>query len=358
MIIKNAATKNGIVDISTDNGIISYVGNISADGDIDVGGRIVIPGFVDTHIHGYGGYDAMRGEIGEMSVLLAREGTTCFLPTTMTDSFENLAAATDAAFRCDGAVAAGFHLEGPYISENRSGAQNKAYIRSPDISELSRLKNIKKITVAPELEGMTELIQDAGCVVSIGHTDCTYEQAIEAIEAGASCLTHTYNAMPPLLHRAPGPIGAALERGIYAELICDGIHVSRAAVTALYRMLGADRLMLVSDAISCAGMPDGKYTSGGLDVIVKDGTATLYDGTIAGGCRPLIRGVKKAVEYGIDFWDAVKMASETPARSLGLNKGRLEVGYDADIVVLNADLSVYATIVDGRLVYLIEQTEK
>lgn len=350
MIIKNARIKNGITDILIEDGIIAFVGKVNADGDIDAKGRLVIPGLVDTHIHGWRGHDVMNGELCEMSRLLAREGTTCFLPTTMTDSVDSLESITSRPLDTDGAVAAGFHLEGPYISRKRKGAQNEAYIKPPVASELASMKNVKKITVAPELEGMPDFIRGADCLISIGHTDCTYEQAAEAIKAGASCLTHTFNAMPPFHHRETGPIGAALELGAYAELICDGVHVSRAGVIALYRMFGADRLQLVSDAISCAGMPDGKYSSGGLSVCLKDGVATLSDGTLAGGSHSLLYCVKTAVGYGIDFWDAVKMASETPARSLGLNKGRVEAGYDADIVVLNDDMSVFASIVGGKII--------
>ena len=197
---------------------------------------------------------------------------------------------------------------------------------------------------------MEQFIKEAGCVVSIGHTDCNYEQAITAINAGADCLTHTFNAMPPMLHRAPGPIGAAVEKGIYAELICDGRHVSKAAVVALYKMFGADRLILISDTIRPAGCPDGVYDSGGLEVFMKDGIAALKDGTLAGGSQPLLYGVKKAVEFGIDFYEAVKMATETPARSLGLNKGRIEPGFDADLLILESDMTVCKTVIGGRVI--------
>jgi len=350
MIIKNARTQKGVTDIVIEDGMIAYVGSVEFEGDIDAGGRIVIPGLVDTHIHGFGGYEVNSAQISEMSRILARNGTTSFLATAMTDDPDRISDICSRGYKCDGAELIGFQHEGPYISKKRKGAQNEKYIKEPDHEELSRFCNVKKITVAPELEGMAIFISKAGCAVSIGHTDCTYEQAIAAIDAGASCLTHTFNAMPPLLHRSPGPIAAALERGIFAELICDGVHVSPPAVKALYKMFGSDRLMLVSDALSCAGMPDGEYSSGGLAVFVKDGIATLADGTLAGGSHSLLDCVKTAASFGIDFWDAVKMATETPARSLGLNKGKLEAGYDADLVILDGDMNVFASVVSGKIV--------
>ena len=350
MLIRNAKLKHGVFDILISDGVIKEIGHIGGTGDIDAAGKTVIPGLVDTHLHGFSGLDVADCRLREMSMALAKAGTTCWLPTAMTDSVENLEKITSQALPDEGAVVAGFHLEGPYISKNRKGAQNEAYIKTPDIEEFKRFKNVKKITVAPEVDGMEQFIKEAGCVVSIGHTDCNYEQAITAINAGADCLTHTFNAMPPMLHRAPGPIGAAVEKGIYAELICDGRHVSKAAVVALYKMFGADRLILISDTIRPAGCPDGVYDSGGLEVFMKDGIAALKDGTLAGGSQPLLYGVKKAVEFGIDFYEAVKMATETPARSLGLNKGRIEPGFDADLLILESDMTVCKTVIGGRVI--------
>lgn len=347
MIIKNALLKNGICDIYIKDGKISEK---SDDGIIiDANGKRVIAGLIDCHLHGFYGLDVSDLKLNEMSIALAKAGTTCWLPTTMTDSIENLQKITSAPIDTDGAVIAGFHLEGPYISKKRKGAQNEDFIKKPDIKEFKSFKNVLKVTVAPEVDGMEEFIRKSDCLVSIGHTDCDYDTALKAIEAGANCLTHTFNAMPPMLHRASGPIGAALEKEIYAEVICDGNHVSKAAILALYKMFGSDRLILISDTIRPAGCPDGEYNSGGLKVIMKNGVATLEDGTLAGGSQPLLFGVKKAVEFGIDFYEAVKMATETPAKSLGLNKGKIEIGYDADLVILNDDFTVYKTIIGGKI---------
>ena len=351
MIIKNARLKNGIFDISIVDGVIDRIGSdLSGEDVIDAKGKCVIPGLIDVHLHGFGGNDVSDGKLKEMSIALATAGTTCWLPTTMTDSAENLERITNSELPTEGAVIAGFHLEGPFISPKKKGAQNEAFIQKADINVFRRFKNVKKITVAPEEDGCIEFIKQADVQVSLGHTDCTYEQAMEAIEAGANSLTHTFNTMPPMLHRAPGPIGAAAEKGIYAEVICDGNHVHKAAVLALYKMFGSDRLILISDTIRPAGCPDGKYDSGGLEVYMKDGVATLEGGVLAGGSQPLLFGVKKAVEFGIDFYEAVKMATETPATSLGLNKGRVEQGFDADLLILNPDLSINTVIIGGKVI--------
>ena len=250
-----------------------------------------------------------------------------------------------------GAEIPGFHLEGPYISKKRKGAQNAEFIRPPSLEEFSRFSNVKMITLAPEAPGCPEFIRAVSgkTVVSIGHTDCDYPAALEAIECGASCLTHTFNAMPPLLHREPGPIGAAVEKHIYAQLICDGLHVSKAAVLAAYGMFGPDRLVLISDSIRPAGLPDGEYESGGLPVIMKNGEARLKDGTLAGGSATLMTCVKKAVDFGIPKQDAIRMASRTPAEMLGIRKGRIKAGYDADILLVDDDLDIRAVIIRGKI---------
>lgn len=348
-IIKNAFLGDKTVDIAVENGVISEIAvGLSGDNVIDADGKRVIPGLIDVHLHGFLGNDVLDGKLEEMSIALAKAGTTCWLPTTMTVSVENIERITNGKLPTKGAVIAGFHLEGPFISQKKKGAQNEAYILNPDIEVFKRFENVRKITVAPEAEGCIDFIKQVDCCVSIGHTDCNYDEAVAAIKAGANSLTHTFNAMPPMLHRAPGPIGAACENGIYAEVICDGNHVSKAAILALYKMFSSDRLILISDTIRPAGCPDGRYDSGGLDVYMTDGVATLKDGTLAGGSQPLLFGVKKAVEFGIPFDEAVKMATETPAESLGLNKGKLEIGFDADMVILNDDLSVYKTVVGGK----------
>lgn len=348
MIIKNARLEDGIFDILIENGLIKDIGIFDGDDIVDAEGKRVIPGMIDTHIHGFGGYDTSDNELEKISVCLAKQGTTTWYPTTMTDSHDNLKRITSFETHVNGAVIPGFHLEGPYISKLKKGAQNEAYIKLPDLKGFSEYKNVKKITLAPELDGAVEFIKNVDCVVSIGHTACDYDEATKAIKAGATCLTHTFNAMPPMLHREPGPIGAGAENGIYAELICDGRHIHKAAVLALFSMFGKDRIVLISDTIRPAGLPDGKYSSGGLDVFVRDGVITLEGGVLAGGSTPLLGCVKKAVSFGIDFYDAVRAATENPARLMGLNKGRIEKGCDADLVIINDDITVSSVIIGGK----------
>lgn len=352
LLIKNATLKNGVFDILIKDGKISEIGNFDSPrcNVIDAQKKRVIPGLIDVHIHAFRGNDVLDGEdaLKKMSADLGQCGTTSFLPTAMTASIPDLRKTTSVIPKTDGAEILGFHLEGPYISKAKKGAQNEAFIKLPDLAEFKTIKNVKKITVAPELDNMEEFIENADCQVSIGHTACDYETAIRAIDAGANCLTHTFNAMPPLLHRNPGPIGAAVEKNIYAEVICDGRHVAKPAVLALYKTFTADRLILISDCVRSAGLPDGHYNSGGLDVTVKNSVATLADGTLAGGSVPLLECVKTAVSFGIDFYDAVKAATETPAKSLSLNKGKIADGYDADLLILNDDFTLDTVIIGGK----------
>ncbi len=348
MLIKNALLQNGIFDIKIKDDKIIEIGKFNLKADIDAQGKKVIPGLIDIHIHGFMGIDTADMKLNELSCHLAKQGTTSFLPTTMTDSIENLEKITSQSICVDGANILGFHLEGPYISKSRKGAQNEKYIKAPDCDEFIHFKNVALVTIAPEINGALDFIKSCGCTVSLGHTDCDYETAKKAFDIGATSLTHTFNAMPPLLHRNPGPIGAAIEMNSFAEIICDSRHVSMPCVLALYKIFGDEKLILISDAIRPAGLPDGRYSSGGLEVFMKSKKLTLSDGTLAGGSVPLLECVKTAVSFGIDFYSAVKMASETPAKMLKINKGKIQPGYDADLLILNDDLSVNKTIINGK----------
>ena len=349
MIIYNAEIKGSLKSIVIKNGIIADISDNVKKGDINADGNRVIPGLIDVHTHGCVGLDTMDADFEPMCRFYAEHGTTSFLPTTMTMDYDALKRVTNAKTDFKGANILGFHFEGPYISPKHKGAQNEKYIKNPSVEDFKQFKNVQMITLAPELQGAMEFIKAVtpDCVVSIGHTDCDYETALNAIENGASCLTHTYNAMPSFHHRNPGPIGAAFEKHIYAQLICDGLHISKPTVLATYKMFGADRLTLISDSIRCAGLPDGEYESGGLKVFLKEGAARLADGTIAGSSATLLDCVKTAISFGIPFDDAVKMASETPANMLGIKKGRIEKGYDADLLIVDKELGIKTVVIGG-----------
>ena len=285
----------------------------------------------------------------------AKAGTTSVVLTTMTVGIDELMRVTHTPTTGKGAHILGIHLEGPYISKDKLGAQNPAYVRAPDIEELRAFgDSVKMITVAPEVEGMCDFIREVSkrAVVCIGHTTATYEESIRAIDAGASCLTHTFNAMPPFLHRAPGPIGAGCERGIYAQIIGDGFHIERGALITAYRMFGKEKMVLISDSIPPACLPDGEYTSGGLAVEVKDGKIHLSGtNTIAGSSASLLDCVRTVTSFGIPFADAVRMATLTPAEMLGIDdrKGKVAIGYDADLLLLDENLELCAVIIDGEI---------
>ena len=351
MIIGNALVEDKLCNIVTQNGKIKQLTNENLPFDIDACGKRVIAGLIDVHTHGCIGLDTMDASLEKICIYQAEHGTTSFLPTAMTMDFESLKKVDESVGKYSGANILGIHYEGPYINKKYKGAQNEVFIKNPDTQEFKQLKNAKMVTVAPELDGAMEFIREISkdCVVSIGHTDCDYETALTAIENGANCLTHTFNAMPPLLHRNAGPIGAAVEKHIYAQLICDGFHISKPTVLAAYRMFGADRLTLISDSVRPAGLPDGEYESGGLKVFVKDKTVRLSDGTIAGSYATLWDCVKKAVEFGIPFNDAVKMATSTPAEMLGVKKGKIAPDFDADLLIIDDDLNIETVIINGEI---------
>ena len=352
MVIKNAKVNGKLNNILIENGKITLVTGDYLSGEaIDAGGCDVIPGLIDIHTHGIMGYDTMDADFKPMCRYYAKCGTTSFLPTTMTLDISDLQKVTNAKTDFQGARILGFHLEGPYISKKYKGAQNEKYIRIPSVEEFKRFKNVSMITVAPEVENGIDFIKKVSgdTVVSLGHTDCDYDTAINAIESGAKCLTHTFNAMPPLAHRAPGPIGAAAEKGIYAQIICDGLHIAKGAFIAAYKMFGSDRMCLISDSIRPAKMPDGEYESGGLPVFVEDNSIRLKNGTLAGGYACLLDCVKKAIEFGIPKDEAIKMATETPANLLGVKKGKIAANYDADLLIVDEFLNIQKVIIGGKV---------
>ena len=339
-------------------------------GDYEYLGEIVAPGLVDTHIHGYAGKDIMNAEEGALNVIskgLLECGVTSFLPTTLTDSKEK----TDAALKIvgeeykdvEGAKVRGVFLEGPFFTEKYKGAQNPAYMSDPKIDYLKEWIElsdglVNKIAIAPEREGAEDFIKKAnamGVRVALGHSDATFDQAVAAVDAGANIFVHTYNGMSGLHHREPGMVGAAMSTDAISELICDGHHVNPNAANILMNAKGRDKVALITDCMSAGGMADGDYMLGDFPVRVEGGTARLKDGgSLAGSILKLKEAVKNVVDWEIaDIFEAIQMASLIPAKSVGIDNicGKLHEGYEADFIVLDYDLNLKATYLNGEEVY-------
>jgi len=332
---------------------------------------IVVPGFIDRHIHGAGGADAMDGSEAALQTIastLVEEGTTGFLATTMTQSKENVLRAMGAvkAYRAGehtGARVLGVHLEGPFLSSRYKGAQKEEYLCPPSreiFDELNEASgnSIRAVTVAPEEAGAIELIKylsGKGIEVSIGHTAASYEEVQRAIDAGAGSVTHTYNAQTPLHHREVGTVGAALlSDELTCELIADKIHVSVPAIRLLLKCKPKDKVALITDAIRAKGLGDGESELGGQPVYVKNGEARLRDGTLAGSVLRMNEAVKNLVlSGGATLSRAIDSATIVPARSLRIDGecGSIAVGKRADFTVLDPAFRVLMTIVGGEIVY-------
>ena len=333
----------------------------------DLQERYVIPGLIDVHNHGNSGADFSDGDYDgliKMARYLAQNGVTSFAPASMTLPYDVLEAAYKTAVQLKKAQPEGcahlmgIQMEGPFFSEKKKGAQNGAYLRDPDFAAFQQLYDaseglIRIADVAAELPGAVEFAEKASklCTVSIAHTDCTYEEASAVLDAGASHLTHLYNAMPGIHHRKPGPIGAGSEReNVVAELICDGQHIHPSAVRMAFRLFPG-RICLISDALRCCGMPDGHYTLGRQAVFLSDGVARLADGTIAGSTANLYDCMRNAVAFGIPREQAVLSATAVPARAIGRQDeiGAIADGMHADFVVCGEDLTRQAVYLGGSL---------
>ena len=338
----------------------------AVDGGADARGCYLIPGLIDVHTHAAVGADASDGEpegMVKLSRYYAAKGVTSWCPTTMTLKEPELTRAMrvirDFVRPADGAKVAGVNLEGPFVSYEKRGAQNPDNIHAPDAAMFHRLNEasggaVRLITVAPEepdaLACIREISKD--CTVSLGHTTADYDTAMAAFDAGARPATHLFNAMPALGHRAPGVVAAAFDAGATAELIADGLHVHPAVVRLTHRLFG-DRLVLISDSLRCAGMPDGDYTLGGQPITMKDGKATLKGSdTLAGSCIHLYDALRRAVAFGVPLEAAVTAATLTPAKVIGRDGelGSLDPGKCADFVLLDAGLAIRAVFIDGRQV--------
>ncbi|MEU0008351.1 N-acetylglucosamine-6-phosphate deacetylase [Streptomyces sp. NPDC006314] len=363
VVLPTGTVENGRVGIDGRR----IAGNTPADARIvDVTGHWVIPGFVDIHNHGGGGasFSGTPDQILTAIDTHRRHGTTTLVASTVTDEMDLLVrqAGLLSELAEQGDIA-GIHFEGPFISPCRKGAHSEALLRDPDPAEVRKLIDAargkaKMVTLATELPGgidSVRLLAEHGVIAAIGHTDASYEQTAEAIDAGATVATHLFNAMPGLGHRAPGPIAALLEdERVTVELINDGTHLHPAALELAFHHAGADRVAFITDAMDAAGIGDGRYMLGPLEVEVSEGVARLVEGgSIAGSTLTLDRAFKRAVTVDrLSVEDAVTALSANPARLLGLSDriGSLEPGKDADLVLLDADFDLKGVMRRGEWV--------
>jgi len=357
--------RNGKI-ISVHSEIDSSV--LAADSELDGKGHFLIPGMIDVHIHGAEGFDMMDGTIESVEVVskaCARTGCTSFLATSVSSSLDELlkmvSNVKELAGQEPGAQIAGIHIEGPYLNVKRKGMQNDRYLRHPNQGEMERIilntgSLLKMVTLAPELPGGIEMIRflrEQGIITAIAHSDATYEEAKQAFENGASHVTHCFNGMRPIHHRDPGLVIAAFEESnVSVQAIVDDVHLHPAIVRLIYREKGPEKMVLITDALQAMGMGDGTYLFGGHEVTVRNGVATLDDGTLASSTVTMNEALAKTVRTGIPLSDAVKMATQTPANILGLaHKGRIRAGADADLVLMNDQFEVIWTIINGKMVY-------
>ena len=344
----------------------------SADGKTyDASGCYVIPGLTDLHFHGCVGEDfsdATPDGLQKMADYELSRGVTQICPAGMTLGEDQLTricqnAAAHRAKNPGGAELVGLHLEGPFLCKAKKGAQNEAFLHDPDPAMLHRLQQaaqgmVKLVTLAAEQPGALEFIRSAqedGITVSLGHTTADYDTACAAYEAGARQATHLFNAMPPFTHRAPGVVGAAFDHPqVRVELIADGVHIHPSVVRAVFRLFGADRVILISDSLRATGMPDGRYPFGGQEIEVRGNKATMADdpGTLAGSVSDLMSCLKHAVSFGIPLADAVRAAAVNPAQALGIfgRVGSLDTGKTASLAILDQDLELKEVFFCGQLV--------
>ena len=355
-----------------ENGKIKEINpsNVNDTEVIDAEGLYLSPGFIDVHIHGAGGCDTMDGTVESINTIaktIVQHGTTSFTPTTMTVAAEDIRKSMEVIKKLkeegtEGANVLGAHLEGPFISPKAIGAQNPNFLLAPSVENYNKIVGdysdaVVSITMTPEVEGAKELIKylsDNGVTVSMGHTKATYDEAIEGIKCGACHSTHLYNAMTPFTHREPGVVGATFDTDITTETISDGIHISYPALRTAYKQKGTDKVLLVSDAMEACGMPDGQYSLGGQDVIVKNGAARLLDGTLAGSVLTLDKAVKNIYNnsnYPLN--EVVRMATYNGAKHCHVedHKGLIKEGYDADLILFNEDIEIQKVFVKGKKVY-------
>lgn len=345
-------------------------GAASGDNVVDMSGRLILPGFIDCHTHGGIGIDvnhATKSDLLKLSTYFASCGTTCYLPTVLTDTcdktteclLEITAAMQSQSVDVQGSHILGAHLEGPYLCPEYRGSMPLSLLRNPSWEEFCIWQaaangSIRLMTIAPELDGAIEFIAritEKGVIASLGHSGATYEAAIACIKAGASSTTHTFNGMKLLHQHDPGVLGAALESDIYCEMICDGRHLHPGTIRLLLKTKGPERVIAVTDSIMAAGLGDGAYKLGVNDVVVIDGDARLADGSSrAGSTLTMIKAFHNILNFtGKSIPEVSSLMSANPARMLGIDsfKGQIKPGFDADLVVLDSEMTLQETWVAG-----------
>lgn len=357
-------------DLSVRGDRIGEIGNpLPEEDSYDLSGCLIVPGFVDIHIHGCAGADTgdgTREAIAKMAQHLVTEGVTSFCPTTMTVSLPQIRSALAAVRVCmenppEGAAVLGANMEGPYLSVSRRGAQKEEYVRKPDWREFRQIYDecggiIRLVELAPEREDAGEFIRHASqyCTVSLAHTEADFTQAKAAFRQGMTHATHLFNAMPGVNHRSPGAAAAVLDdEKVQAEIICDGFHIAPPIVRLAFRLLGEDRSIVISDSMRAAGMPDGVSELGGQKVLVKNGQARLSDGTIAGSTTNLYEEFKNLLRFGIPLRQAIKSVTRNPAASIQKDSeiGSLKSGKIADLVVLDDSWNIKMVVAKGRIMW-------
>ena len=368
IILEDTERANAYLEIK-DDGTFGTILEEKPEGTIiDYSAYHLAPGLVDTHIHGYASHDVMDNDFEGIKVIsegLLSCGVTSWLPTTLTDSVENLDAVCETigqhAGQETGAKIQGIFLEGPFFTEKYKGAQNPKYMSDPSIEKLDKWHRlsqglVNKIAIAPERQGVKEFIEFANSKdirTALAHSDATYQQAKEAVDAGANIFVHVYNGMSGLHHREPGMVGAALNlKKVYAEMICDGHHVHPAAAEVVIKARGPEETVLITDCMRAGGMGEGLSRLGEFEVVVKDGTARLKDsGSLAGSILELTEAVQNVLAWGlVTLPDALRMASLAPAKSVGIDHvcGLIAEGRPADLIVVDDAGQLIATYLDGQ----------
>lgn len=353
------------LDVKTENGIFSEIGeNLSSENSVDLSGKMLLPGLIDIHTHGCMGYDFSSASVSEMEKMCefyGHNGITSVLATSMTMDYECYKQAMitiHKAMESDlkGSNILGINMEGPFLGVDKKGAHDAQYLSPIDFEKFDELdvlsgNNIRLVDIDPLLGSSIEFIKKYSRTktLSLAHTSCSYDMANEAIQAGASHVTHLFNAMNGLHHREPGIVGAVSDNNIQAEIICDGIHIHPSVIRLMFK-LDAEKMILISDSMCAAGLNDGNYELGGQKVIVVDKKATLADGTIAGSTTTVYQAMKNAIRFGVQKEQAILSATLIPAKSVKLDNlvGSIEVGKRADLLVFSPNFDLQQVYIAGE----------